>query len=145
MDQITPAQAHQVWQRVRGGNEQDDPLPRLLALEAQMQHIYHYLRRNTPLRDSRLLSRLLEDSRRFAAVLAGVCVQLELDHTIQAPPSVRGNCTGLLRLCFQTRMESLSLLDRLPKAVAAATGILRHQMENHTLTLLELLGQIREK
>lgn len=145
MDQLTPAQAHQVWQRVRGGNEQESPLPRLLALEAQMQHIYHYLRRNTPLRDSRLLARLLEDSRRFAAVLAGICVQLEQDHTIQAPPSVRGNCTGLLRLCYQTRMESLSLLSRLPDVVTAPTAHLRHQMEAHTLTLLELLGQIRER
>ena len=145
MEQLTSDQARQVWQRVRGGDEQASPLPRLLALEAQIQHTYQYLRRNTPLRDSRLLSRLSEDSRHFATVLAGICAQLEQDHTIQAPPSVRGNCTGLLRLCYQARMESLSLLERLPGAISVPVVILRRQMENHILTLLELLGQIREK
>ena len=142
MDPLTPDQARQVWQRVRGGDTGSDPLPRLLALEAELRHIYHWLQTHTLLRDNHLLARLREDSGRFSAILKGLCLVLDREYTVQAPPSVRGNPEGLLRQCFRDRAESLRLLSALPDGARESAALLEKQMQVHSLNLLELLGKL---
>lgn len=145
MEQINPVQAQRVWQRVRGEDASADPLPRLLALEAEVRHTYHYLQKNTPLHDSRLLSQLREESRRFSCILMGLCRAAEKDVTVQAPPSVRGNAEGLLQRCYRTRCQIIALVQTLPSGQTCGASLLQQKMEHHALTVLELLGQISRK
>ena len=141
MEQLTPIQARQVWQRVRGDTE-ENPLSRLLALEAEIRHTYRWLQTHTMLRDSGLLIRLREDSCRFYGILAGMGSVLELELTVEAPPSVRGNPEGLLRRCFRSRMEAVALLSSLPPALKPNATRLESQMIAHSLNQLELLGKL---
>lgn len=145
MDQLSPQQARQVWQRVRASDSQGNPLPRLLDLEAEISRAYHVLHNQPQLRQSSLLSRLREDSRRFSAILSGMCRLLEQDFTVHAPPSVRGNALGLLRLCCQSRQESIALLEKLPPELGASGKLLSEGMKRHCMILLELLGRLPEE
>lgn len=75
MDQIDPAQAQRVWQRVKSGDAASAEvraLPRLLALESEAWYTYTYLAKNTPLRDSRLLAQLRDQSQSQFHALAGL-------------------------------------------------------------------------
>lgn len=145
MEPINPIQAQRVWQRVRGPESDQDTLTRLLALEAESRHTYQYLQKNTHLRDSRLLARLSEESRRFFHILSGLAMIRDKDVTVTAPPSVRGNAEGLLRQSCRTRLQSLSLLEALGPDCAPSARILKDRMENHLTTILELLGQLPRK
>ena len=143
MEQIDPAQAQRVWQRVQPSRQEEPALPKLLTLEAEARHIYHYLHRNTPLRDSRLLIRLRDDSCRFFGILSGLCLLEQGEVTVTAPPSLRGNAEGLLRLCWRQRLQSLALLEsgKIPAEFAPAAKLLAEHMKEHSLLLLELLGR----
>lgn len=144
MEQIDPARAQRVWQRVTGTEAKEPALSRLLALEAEARHIYHYLQRSAPLRDSRVLAQLREESGRFFHILSGLCLLAEGDVTVTAPPSLRGNPEGLLRLCWRQRRKSLALLgsEEIPGEFADAANALSDQMQRHCLLLLELLGRV---
>lgn len=146
MDQINSVQAQRVWQRVRGGSELGETrtLPRLLAMEAEILHICRYLQKNTPLRDSRLLTRLREESQRLQHILAGLALVSDGDVTLAAPPSVRGSAEGLLRSCYQTRLRSVALLEEL-SGEGLCRSHLKRRMEEHAMTILELLGQLPRK
>lgn len=146
MDQINPAQAQRVWQRVRNGETAPaelQALPRLLALESEAWHTYTYLAKNTPLRDSRLLAQLREQSQRQFNTLAGLHLLTTGDRPPQNPqPNLRGNAEGLLRLAFRNRQQALALLDsaQLPAEFAFVLPLLTAQMKEHCRLLLELLG-----
>lgn len=145
MDKIDPAQAQRVWQRVQGTRSPDDvqALPRLLALESEAWHTYTYLAKNTPLRDSKLLARLREQSMSQYNTLAGLHLFTTGDRPAQTPqPALRGNAEGLLRLAFRNRQQFLALLDsaQLPAELAFVLPLLRDQTEAHCRLLLELLG-----
>lgn len=147
MDQITPAQAQRVWQRVQGTRSPDDaqPLPRLLALESEAWHTYTYLSKNTALRDSKLLSQLRETSASQFNTLAGLHLLTTGDRPVQMPqPTLRGNAEGLLRLAFRNRQQFLALLDsaQLPAEFPFILPLLRESTEEHCLLLLELLGRV---
>lgn len=143
MEQIDPIRAQQVWSRVRSSEpETPDSLRRLLALEAEIRHICHYLQKNTSLRDSRLLLRLREDSQRLLSTLSGLCMITGIDCAPPAPPSVRGSAEGLLRQCYKTRLSSISLLASLPAECAPRSPLLKRRMEDHAMILLELLGSL---
>lgn len=140
MEQIDPVQAQRVWQRVRGQEpEEPETLSRLLTLEAEIRHICQYLQRNTHLRDSRMLTRLREESGGFYSILSGLSRLLEADVTVTAPASIRGTAEGLLRQCWKNRQISLSLLPGLPREVPPQ---LKNRMEHNALLMLELLGQL---
>lgn len=142
MESINPTQAQRVWQRVRGPEQTEDVFARLLALEAECRQILSVLHRNTPLRDSRGLSQLREECRQFFHILLGLSMVRELDVTVTAPPSVRGNPEGLLRQLWQTRQKSLKLLEGMEDPCA---GLLRARMEEQSLVVLELLGSLPRK
>lgn len=145
MESIDLKQAQRVWSRVHPPEPEVDELNRLLALESELRHIYQYLQKNTSLRDSRLLARLREESRRFFHILAGLAAVSGRDVTVTAPPSVRGNAEGLLRQSYLTRRKAMGLLERLPEGCRPCAGLLEQEMEEHCLTLLELLGQLPKK
>ena len=145
MEQINPAQAQRVWSRVRGPEPEGDTLARLLALEAECRQICHYLHRNTPLRDSRGLGRMTEESRRFFHILNGMALAAEEDVTVVAPPSVRGNGIGLLRQCLTTRRRAIALVETLSPERFPESKPLSGEMERSCLTILELLGQLPRK
>ena len=145
MEQINPAQAQRVWNRVRGPEPEGETLARLLALEAECRQICQYLQRNTHLRDSRGLGRLMEESRRFFHILSGMALAAEEDVTVIAPPSVRGNAVGLLRQCLITRRRSITFVDSLSPERFPGTVLLKREMEQNCLTILELLGQLPRK
>lgn len=144
MEQIDPAQAQRVWQRVSGNKGQDTALHRLVALEAETVHIYRHLQQTPALRDSRLLRRLREESGAFLQILSGMCILDEGDVMVTAPGALRGNPEGLLSLCWRQRRKSLSLLSsgEIPGEFADAAGTLAQQMREHSLMLLELLGRV---
>ena len=142
MESINPTQAQRVWQRVRGPEQAEDVFARLLALEAECRQILIVLHRNTPLRDSRGLSHLREECRQFFHILLGLAMVRELDVTVTAPPSVRGNPEGLLRQFWQTRQKSLKLLEGMEDPCA---GLLSARMEEQSLVVLELLGSLPRK
>ena len=142
MESINPTQEAKVWQRVRGTPPEEQSLEKLLALEAEFRQICQYLQRNTTLRDSRGLSRLLEESGRFFHMLMGLALIREADVTVTAPPSVRGNAGGLLRQSYAARKKSIALLEGLP---LEERRLLKPKMEEHCLSILELLGQLPRK
>lgn len=142
MESINPTQEAKIWQRVRGNPPEEPCLGRLLALEAECRQIFHYLQRNTHLRDSRGLARLREDSGRFYHILLGMALIRGLDVTVNAPPAVRGNPEGLLRQSHTTRQKAIALLEELPPE---DRKLLKPRMEEHRLSLLELLGQLPRK
>ena len=139
MEPINPTQAARVWQRVHGPAQEEHPLLRLLALEAECRQICQYLQRNTALRDSRGLHHIREECRRFFHMMQGLAQMLELDVTVTAPPAVRGNPEGLLRQLWQTRQKSIALLDGMEESWA---GLLKKRMEEQTLAVPELLGSL---
>lgn len=147
MEQINTAQAQRVWQRVRGSEApgQASDLSGLLALVAEVRHTYQYLQKNTALRDSRLLARLREESQRMFSTLAGLALVWEQDLTLTAPPAIRGNAEGLLLRCYHTQLRAIGLLDSLPGERTDWAPLLRRRMEEHTMTILELLGQLPRK
>lgn len=145
MESINPAQAQRVWQRVKGPERPEDVFLRLLALEAESRQILLYLQRKTALRDSRGLARLREESCQFFHILMGLTLARGLDMTVTAPPSIRGNGEGLLRLSYETRRKIIALLEGLPEDCAPCAGLLRQRMEAHCLSILELLGQLPRK
>lgn len=142
MESINPTQEARIWQRVRGNPPQEHTLEQLLALEAEFRQICQYLQRNTPLRDSRGLNRLREESGRFYHILLGLAQVLEQDVTVTAPPAVRGNAGGLLRQSYATRQRSIALLEHLP---LEERKLLKQKMEAHCLSILELLGSLPRK
>ena len=142
MESINPTQAAQVWQRVRGNPPEEQTLEKLLALEAECRQIFHYLQRNTHLRDSRGLARLREDSGRCYHILLGMASLRGLDVTVSAAPAVRGNPEGLLRQSCTTRQKSIALLEELPPGERA---LLKPLMDAQLLCLLELLGSLPRK
>lgn len=145
MEPINPTQAARVWQRVRGPEPEEDALTRLLALEAECRQLYCWLQKNTPLRDSRGLNRLREESRQFFHILMGLAMVRGMDVTVTAPPSVRGNAGGLLRQSYDIRKKAIGLLSTLPEDCASSTELLKQMMEEHCLSLLELLGSLPRK
>ena len=145
MEPINPTQAARVWQRVRGPEQEIDPLEKLLALEAECRQIWLYLQKNTPLRDSRGLTRLREESRQFFHILMGLALIRGLDVTVTAPSSVRGNAEGLLRQGYVTRQKAIALLHTLPEDCAPCAELLKQMMEEHCLSILELLGSLPRK
>ena len=141
MEPINPAQEAKVWQRVRGNPPEEPGIGKLLALEAECRQIIGYLQRNTPLRDSRSLGRLREECGQFFRMLKGLAMIRGQDVTVTAPPSVRGNPEGLLRQYWHTRQKSIRLLDGMGEPCAR---LLRQKMEEHSLAVLHLLGQLNQ-
>ena len=139
MESINPTQAQRVWQRVKGPESQEDLFARLLALEAECRQIIGYLQKHTHLRDSRGLSRLREDCGQFFHMLRGLSLIGGLDVTVTAPPSVRGNPEGLLRQYWVTRQKIIVLLEGLEEP---CNRLLKQTMEEHSLLVLNLLGQL---
>ncbi len=145
MEPINPTQAARVWQRVRGPEPEEDSLVRLLGLEAECRQIIQYLQKHTPLRDSRGLNRLREESRQFFHILMGLAQIRDMDVTVTAPPSIRGNAEGLLRQSYTTRQKAIVLLGALPPDCAPCAELLKQMMEEHCLSILELLGSLPRK
>lgn len=142
MESINPAQEAKVWQRVRGNPPEEQTLGKLLAMEAECRQICQYLQRNTHLRDSRGLARLREECGKFYHILLGMASVRGLDVTVSAPPAVRGNPEGLLRQSHATRQRAIALLEELPPE---DRKLLKPKMEEHRLSILELLGQLPRK
>ena len=146
MDQIDPAQAQRVWQRVKSGDAASAEvraLPRLLALESEAWYTYTYLAKNTPLRDSRLLAQLRDQSQSQFHALAGLHLLTTGSRPPQNPqPNLRGNAEGLLRLCWRNRQQALALLEKaqVPPEFAFLLPLLRDRTREHCRMLLELLG-----
>ena len=146
MESINPAAAQRVWQRVRGdAPDPNDALCQLLASESEIRAIYQYLLRDSFLRDSRLLSRLSDESKQFIHILSGISLTNGESAVLPAPPSIRGNPQGLLLQSFKTRCRCLEMLNRLPGTVSLCAPELKHRMEKHCLLLLELLGRLPRK
>lgn len=142
MEPINPIQAQRVWQRVRAPESEQEILARLLTLEAEIRHTCQYLQKNTPLRDSQGLTWLSRESRSFFHILSGLSLVRNLDVTVTAPPSVRGNAEGLLRQTVRTRLQTLALVQQLGQESEPAATLLRKRMEHHLTSILELLGQL---
>lgn len=143
MESINPAAAQRVWQRVRGdAPDPNDALCQLLSSEAEIRAIYQYLLRDSFLRDSRLLSRLREESSQFSHILTGISRMSGETAALPAPPSIRGNPEGLLRQSFSARCRALEALNRLSGTASLWVPELKDRMEKHCLILLELLGRL---
>ena len=151
MENIDPAKAALVWQRVTGESPPEDRENGLLALIAQEwtdAATYLQLSRRFSGRDSAILRKMYEQEQAHTACLKGLYTLITGTHpTVRAVPSIHENVEATLRRCYGREMQCLARYEARisDPEYGQVFARLASQEREHCQQLLEILGRLKHK
>ena len=149
MENIDPAKAARVWQRVQGGSSRDpEELMPLAAYEQSDAAMYLQLSRRFPGKEAAVLRQLYEQELSHAACLKGM-YQLQTGNRlpVSVPQVTAGeNINAALRRCYAREMQSLAAYEARANdpEYGQVFARLAQQERTHCQLLLTLIGNLQK-
>lgn len=146
MENIDPALATRVWQRVQNGPAEaavpDIPMDLLLGAQSDAQALSALARRLKG-RQAEFAQTLAREERAQAACLRGICAfTVERSSRLPAQSNAPESTRSLLRRCYGSHLRRLAEYERRAgdPEFGPAYETLARQERRHCAQLLELLG-----
>jgi rubrerythrin len=149
MENIDPAKAARVWQRVQGGQNRDpEELVTLAAYEQSDAAMYLQLSRRFQGKEAATLRQLYEQELSHAACLKGMYQMLTGNHlpVSAAQPAVGENTQAALRRCYGREMQSLAAYEARVNdpEYGQVFQRLAQQEREHCRILLTVIGNLKK-
>lgn len=151
MQNVDPAKAARVWQRVQAENPTVRPeqgLVELIAQEWSDAATYLQLSRRFQGKESAILRRMFEEEQAHTACLKGIYTLITGIHpTVRAVPPPENDPEQILRRCYGREMRCLAHYEQRSgdPEYGHVFSRLADQEREHCRLILELLGNLKKK